>query len=374
LSQPINFHNISVNNNGDEMKKYNRLTLSQRIAIFGMICEGKKRTKIAIELGVHRSTITREIQRNSNQKGGYNALGAQGYAKSRKPHILVDYRRKIEGVLEEQVRQMLEKRLSPMQISRRLRLEKSKWAVSHETIYKWIYNIEPGYKFFLRWRSRRRQKRVGRRRRGLHPEPRKTIDARSELANRRREIGHWERDLLIGRMSGPALLVLVERKTRFTIIRKVQSKYCREINQATVAALKGQVLRSITNDNGIEFGKPSELEKKLNCPVYFCHPYSSCERGSVENTNGLIRQFFPKSTDFEQVDDAQILEIQKNINTRPRETLDYLSAVEVHESKSIKMIYSDAYYRKHSWLRERQSFKESMLRETGIFIEENLEN
>jgi hypothetical protein len=107
----------------------------------------------------------------------------------------------------------------------------------------------------------------------------------------------------------------------------------------------------------------------LRCDIYFCHPYSSSERGSVENTNGLIRQFFPKGIDFTKIDDAQILEVQRNINCRPRETLDYRSAVEVHDNKRIKMVYSESYYRKYAAVRERLTFKADMLRETGIFHE-----
>lgn len=351
------------------MKNYHRLTLDQRVTIFCMIGKGKKQIEVARELGCHRSTISREIKRNSNQKGNYNALGAQSYAQARKPHILVGYKRKIEGPLEEHVRQMLERLLSPQQISKRLKVENSKWELSHETIYKWIYTVSPGYKKCLRWKSRCRQKRSVRPRRGLHPLPRKFIDDRSDHANRRLEQGHWERDLLEGRRGGPALLVIVDRLTRITIIRKVKSKHCEEVNRVTVEALSGQVVKSVTNDNGVEFGNWIALEEMLKCPIYFCHPYCSSERGSVENTNGLIRQFFPKHIDFKQVNDDEIIEVENNINRRPRQTLAYRSAQEVHHKTKIKLVYSESYYRKHQWHRERLAFKDSMLRETGMYIE-----
>jgi len=350
------------------MREYHRLTLEQRIIIFGLLAKGKRRIEIAREIGCHRSTISRELKRNSNRKGNYNALGAQGYARARRPHLVLDYKRKIEGLLEEHVRQMLEQKMSPVQISERLKLEKAKWSVSHETIYKWIYKLSPEYKSCLRWKSRCRQKRGGRPRRGLHLLPRKLIDERSKQANCRLEPGHWERDLLEGRRGGPALLVIVDRSTRFTIMRKVQSKHCREVNKITVAALKGQVVKSITNDNGVEFGNWAELEEKLTSPIYYCHPYCSSERGSVENTNGLIRQFFPKHCDFKQIGDDEISKIQDNINHRPRKTLDYRSALEVHEKVITKLVYSDSYYYKYARIREELSFKEAMIRETGIFI------
>ena len=331
---------------------------------------GKLQSDLAREIGCHRSTICREVKRNSNAKGEYNWRGAQSYMKSRRRHI-VEYPRKISGSLEELVRQFLEIGLSPEQISSRLRLEESRWSVSHETVYKWIYKVAPDYKKCLRWRSRRRQKRVGRSRRGLHKLPRKLIDARPIAANLRSEAGHWERDLLEGRRPGPALLVLQDRCTRMTLVRKVNSKSSTEVSEKTVEALRGQCVRSITNDNGVEFGKPQELEKALGVPIYFCHAYASWERGTVENTNGLLRQFYPKHTDFSEVADEDVVALESTINLRPKKILGYRAPAEVHEGKALKLIRSERFYRESSWMREDLSFKEAMRRETGFYLDEN---
>lgn len=350
------------------MKKYRRLTLDQRVIIQEMIRKGKKKIDIAIEVGCDRSSITREIKRNSNMKGGYNALGAQAYCNSRKRHI-IEYKRKIDGALEEFVKEQLESALSPQQISERLKVEESKWSVSHETIYKWIYTVAPGYKKYLRWKSRCRQKRSVRPRRGLHSLPRKFIDERCQGANQRLERGHWERDLLEGRRGGPALLVLVERLTRKTIARKVKTKHCNEVNRVTAEALQDEYVKSITNDNGVEFGNWQELKHKLGCEIYYCHPYASSERGTVENTNGLIRQFFPKGVDFRGVTEDLIEQVEININNRPRKLHGYRSANEIHNAKKTKLVYSEAYYRKQQHERFKREFREDMLRETGMFLE-----
>jgi len=352
------------------MKKYRRLTRADRILIERRLEQKKTVTEIADEIGVHKSTISREIRRNKAVHGPYRWRGAQAKANVGRQHILF-YRRKIEGPLEELVSQLLEDRLSPQQISCRLKLEGAKWNVSHETIYKWIYKVAPGYKKCLRWKSRCRQKRVGRYRRGLQKYPRKFIDQRSRAANLRAEIGHWERDLLEGRRGGPALLVIQDRVSRVTIIRKVESKRCSEVNAATIKALKGQAVGSITNDNGVEFGNYEELEKSIGAPVYFCRPYASWERGTVENTNGLLRQYYPKHTDFSCVSAAEIKELEDTINRRPRKTLGYRAPVEVQNSKEFRLIRSERYYREKSHERETEDFKQSMIREVGFYLTKN---
>ena len=350
------------------MRKYRRLTREDRITIERMLEQGKKQIEIADKIDVHRSTVSREIKRNKAVKGPYKWRGAQSKAEVARPHR-IDYPRKIEGPLEELVMQFLEARMSPDQISNRLKLESAKWSVSHETIYKWIYFIAPQFKRCLRWKSRTRQKRVGRHRRGLGKFPRKFIDMRPEAANTRSEVGHWERDLLIGKQSGSALLVLQDRKTRLILIRKVQSRQADEVNKVTANALKPYNVKTLTNDNGVEFGCYLDLEKALQSPIYYCHAYTSWERGTVENTNGLLRQFIPKGTDLSEWTDSAIQDLENLINTRPRKTLGYLSPEEIHNRKKIKLVRGEKFYKERAWIREKESFKAAMIREVGYYLE-----
>ena len=240
------------------MESYRRLTREDRIMIQKGLEQGKKKIEIALELGFHRSSVSREISRNKAVKAPYNWKGAQSKAVLAKKQRH-EYKRKISGPLEELVCQQLEAFLSPQQISERLRFEKAKWQLSHETIYKWIYFLAPDYRACLRWKSRKRQKRSRRLRRLMIKTPKKLITERSKGANSRTESGHWERDLLEGRRGGPALLVLQERKTRRTILTKIDSKHAMKVNCATSAALENQKVLSMTNDNGIEFGCGEEL-------------------------------------------------------------------------------------------------------------------
>jgi IS30 family transposase len=201
--------------------------------------------------------------------------------------------------------------------------------------------------------------------------PRKYIDQRSQMCTERREKGHWERDLLEGQRGGHALLVLQDRVTRKTKLRRVTSHHADHVNQMTIEALHGETVHSITNDNGVEFGRFAELEKAMGVPVYYCHAYTSWERGMVENTNGLLRQFFPKGFNFNQVDDEKIQMAENTINLRPRKMLGYRSAEEIHEQRTMKLVRSESYYRRSMNRREEEIFKQSMIREVGFFIDNN---
>jgi IS30 family transposase len=348
------------------MRKYRRLTRGDRITIERRLEQGKKQIEIAEELGVHRSSICREVARNGAQEGPYRWRGAQAKAICSRRHPIFGYSRKIEGALEELITEWLLDKLSPDQISNRLQLEKAPWSVSHETIYKWIYKVAPNLKSCLRWKSRRRQKRVGVHRRGIQSPYRKMIGDRPKAATQRAEVGHWERDLLIGQISGPALLVLQDRKTRYTIIRKVQNRTTSEVNRITVEALRGQKVLTSTNDNGFEFGDYESLEESLRAPIYFCHPYTSSERGTVENTNGLIRQYFPKGYDFSSVTDREIKGVEEAINKRPKKVLGYRSPKEVHENKKIKMVLAESTYRRNASKRECDAMIADLKAGTGI--------
>jgi IS30 family transposase len=190
------------------------------------------------------------------------------------------------------------------------------------------------------------------------------IEERPEQANSRGELGHWERDLLIGQVSGPALLVIQDRTSRYVIIRKVLNKTCAEVNRVTIEALKRHKVCSTTNDNGSEFREYESLEAKLNAPVFFCHPYTSSERGTVENTNGLIRQYFPKGHDFNKVSEEDIQFVENAINKRPRKILGYRSAYEVHEEKTLKLVLSEKTYRRMANSREQASYIQDIVRQS----------
>lgn len=343
------------------MSSYHHLTQRQRYIIQDMRDIGKSQSEIARELQVDRSTILREFKRNSNSKGGYKAKGAQAYVNGRREHLST-FVRKIDGPLEEAITSKLRLGWSPQLISARLKLE-TQWHVSHETIYKWIYGLAPAYKVCLRRRGKR-QKRGGKyRKRTFGPEPRKSIEQRELAADQRLEFGHWERDLIIGNISGHALLVIVDRKSRRTLIRRVESKACEEVNAATTSMLRGEICHSITNDNGIEFGQPKDLENSLDIAVYFAHPYSSWERGTVENTNGLIRQFYPKKTNFNDISDESIASMQNNLNGRPRKMFGYRSPDEITSTRDQKMFRSERTYRSEMNRRFKREFIADMKRE-----------
>jgi transposase, IS30 family len=338
------------------MKGYRHLTQQQRFIIQDLCGLGKTFRAIAEEIGVHRTTVSRELKRNCNLKGGYKALGAQSYTNERRKQIH-EYSRKIDGALEELVIEKLKEAWSPEQISGRLKEEaEGGWSISHETIYKWIYNVEPTFMACLRWKSKRRWRGHKKRKRGLGKRPRKMIDARPAAANTRLEMGHWERDLLEGKRSGPSLLVAVDRRSRYTKMDRVFSHQSHEVNQATLCLLsKEKNKKSITNDNGVEFGGYETVERKIHVPVYYTHPYTSWERGTVENTNGLIRQFYPKHFDFWQTTSEEIKEVEKNLNHRPRKTLGFKTPYEVHFSTKQKLIKSETTYKKQ---RSKRNLKE----------------
>jgi IS30 family transposase len=331
------------------MKKYQHLTQRQRFIIQHLRDLGKNNTEIAHEARVHRSTVSREIIRNKNSAGGYKALGAQAVAMGRRIDPF-DRRRKISGVLEEIIREKLNLRWSPEQISGRLKLE-GKWSISHEAIYRWIYSMAPGFKNALRRRRGINSRRGRRKLRKIAGAPRKLITLRPQGAIDRSEIGHYERDLMEGKRSGPSLLVITDRCSRLVKLTKVLSHESDEISEATRKTLKNLTVKTLTNDNGFEFSHHEKLERKLLTNIYFTHPYSSWERGTVENTNGLIRQFCPKGVDLTPLKKADLALLEKNLNTRPRKVLNYRTSEEIHFEKSVRLVKSKKAYKRQIYQR-----------------------
>lgn len=339
------------------MENYHHLTQRHRYLIVDLLSLQKTKASIARELGVHRSTVGREIKRNSRtSRGGfYNAKGAHRCAQGRRLEAYC-FRHKIEGLLEQVVIEKLQMGWSPEQISGRLRLE-GRFSISHETIYRWIYNMAPSMKRCLRFKWRRRRRCGKRRRRGLEKYPRKYIDLRPESANDRVEIGHWERDLLEGLRGKSALLVLNDRKSRLTKIKRTLSHHSLHVNDQTVRAIGNESCKSMTNDNGIEFGKYEDLELKIASPVFYCHAYTSWERGTVENTNGLIRHVYPKKTNFNMVTDEEIQVLENALNLRPRKMFNFRTPEEIHYGKNKRLIKGrDALYRERNQRLDREFY------------------
>jgi IS30 family transposase len=336
------------------MSSYRRLTRSDRYQIEKKLSSGKSVRQIADALGFHRSSIYREVRRGTIRKGcaGGTKKGEYSAREAHRRFIStfrdsrqgITYRgHKIKGWVEDQIRIKLSEGWSPEQISNRLELEKD-FCVSTEGIYKFILSCkrrgEELHKF-LRW-YRRGRRRFKRRNRywDLQHQRRKTIENRPEAANQRVEIGHWERDLMLGRRRSGAILTMVERKTQYTLLEKLQSTLAQETNGQSARMLKKSKLPclSVTNDNGHEFGEFWDLEKELSAPIYFAHPLSPWERGTVENTIGLLRQFIPKGTDLNQVTQQDIKDLEKTINSRPRKTLGFKTPYEVVSGKNQKLI------------------------------------
>jgi IS30 family transposase len=243
---------------------------------------------------------------------------------------------KIQPKISEKSWQQIEDKLrldwSPEQITGWL-IKNNQKSVSHEHIYQHVYTDQKAggelYKH-LRQQKKRRRKRSGKYdHRGIIPD-RKSIDERPEIVEQRERLGDWEGDLIIGQKHQGAVLTLVERKSRFTLIRKVEGKQALPVANAMIECLKWvPAVETITNDNGKEFAGHKMVSTALSADIYFAHPYSSWERGTNENTNGLIRQYLPKHRDLSTLTAKDELMIMDRINLRPRKCLNFSTPFEV---------------------------------------------
>ena len=307
---------------------YRRVTKEDRIIIKSKLEEGLTKKEIADKLGFNKSTITREVQRNTGQRG-YRAKQAHRMAIAREKSKHGPY--KMTPVIMMRIIERLEAKWSPEQIYNRLLLEGEE-IVSTETIYKFI--LEDRRQSGTLWKNLRRSGRTRKKRfpsedrRGKLKDTR-SISKRSKKANKRKKVGHWERDLMIGKDHKTAVLVIVDRKSRFNKFRKLNGKYAKKITKETIVALKRLPKKTMTNDCGKEFSDHKSYEKKARVKVYFCDPYSSYQRGTNENRIGLLRQYFPKKMDLTKVTNKQLQMVEFEMNNRPMKTLDWRTPYEV---------------------------------------------
>jgi transposase, IS30 family len=313
---------------------YSRVTWEDRIKIKLLLQQGKTKTEIAEVIGKNKSTIGRELKRNSGGRG-YRPQQAQRLADSReelkhRPYVMTE-------PLKKEITKRLKKKWSPEQISNRLKLEK-KPSASTETIYKFIYaDKENGGEL---WKNLRRSHRSRKRRfpsqerRGRIKDAR-PISKRSKEANERKKTGHWERDTMIGLDRKSAVLALVDRKSRFNKFIKLNRRLAPKVTAATIKALKGLPVVSITNDRGLEFADHKSCSAKLKVKIFFCDPYTLSQRGTNENRIGLLRQYLPKRTDLRNISNKMIRKVEFEINNRPMKCLDWKTPYEVMMKKKL---------------------------------------
>jgi len=280
-----------------------------------------------VVIGRHRSTISRELSRNR---------GMRGY-RPRQAHRLTLERRKAKvrpcfgGSIWTKVELLLQRDWSPEQISGRLRAEEG-IRISHEYIYQYIYADKRAggeLHHHLRCQKKRRKRYGAYDRRGVIRN-RVSIDERPVVVDERSRVGDWEGDTVIGKNHKGALVTLVERKSLYTVIGRVARKTAAAVRAAIVAGLtlhKNRV-HTLTYDNGKELAEHEQIAKALGVEIYFAHPYSSWERGLNENTNGLLRQYFPKGQELTAVAREEIEHVAR-LNHRPRKTLGFRTPYEV---------------------------------------------
>jgi IS30 family transposase len=314
------------------MKKYARMTYAQRCQISALLQVNTSISVIAKQLGFHKTTIYREIKRNTTNiprswTREHHPLRAQGEMIDRKQNC----RRKIiiDSDVLEKIKSFLYKGWSPELIAGRLRKE-NVCKITHQTIYRFIkYN--PILKQYLLHSDRKRFQ-YKRRKSMAMPGWWKSIDVRPAACIERSRIGDWERDTMFGNTRKQALLVCTDRMSRYTKIGLIQDLKSTTVAEKTVKLLEetNKKYYTITNDNGVEFKCPD----KLPVQVYYCHPHSPQERGTVENTIGVIRRFFPKKSNL---DTMNIKNMEDWLNNRPRKVLDFKTPFEVYYNRKVAL-------------------------------------
>lgn len=322
-------------------KKYNQLTLAQRYKIEALFKAGKSQTFIAQNIGVHKSTISREWRRNVPQRGFgakiYDALKSEEKSRNRHKQKLKRVRF-TEEMKVEMKDWIINRRYSPELISAQWKKE-NRAGVSHECIYQFIWhckhtNQQRNKQFKLLYRGLKHGKR--RRKRGNYKDSRGvipnrvSIEKRPKIVERRKRYGDIEVDIIVGAKHKSALLVTTDRASIKTTITKLNGRDANQVARKIITRLKKMPpIKTMTFDNDRAFSQHEKIAKALNIKTYFTRPYTSQDKGTIENRNGVIRLFFPKKTDFEKISNAEIKRVEREINNRPVRKFGYLTPNEV---------------------------------------------
>jgi len=317
--------------------EYKQLDFRKRCQIYGLWKSGYNQSEIAKEIGVHKSTINRELKRNITfvrtalgswqYKPNYAQVYTDERHKQKRKHI------KFTKEVENFVREKITQEWSPEQISGYAKRH-NLFSISHECIYQFILRDKQNggvlYKH-LRHQNKKYRKRYGSPKRQGPIKNRRFIDDRPAIVEKKKRIGDWEIDTIIGKNQQEAIVTIVERVSKKMIMGKVKNKTAEQVASTTISRLTPFVKKvfTITGDNGTEFAYHEKISESLETDFYFAHPYSSWERGLNENTNGLVRQYLKKGSDFCSVTDNDLAIIMDKLNNRPRKLLNYATPNEI---------------------------------------------
>lgn len=334
------------------MKKYNQLTQEQRYQIEALLKSGISKSKIAEIIGVDASTVYREIERNTAKRGRtakeYVASNAQRRTDLR--HKNKPKRTLLTSKLKERITHLLQHhKWSPELISKRLNKEGG-FCVSHETIYQWIWQMKKSkkkadQKYSTLYKTLKHG--VGRRKRGHQKDSRGAIDhrvgieQRPKVVEQRERIGDIEVDLMMGKDHKSALLVMTDRASLTTGLEKLTGKDADQVYRKMKSRLTrfdSSWIKTLTFDNGKEFALHYKIGKLLNTKTYFTRPYTSQDKGTVENRIGVVRRFFPKKTDLRKVTERRIKDVEKLLNYRPIRKFNYKNPMEVLTEKCFALM------------------------------------
>jgi len=314
------------------IKKFKHLTIEDRDLIAVMRSQGKSLHEIALKLNRSPSTISRELKRNAPPIYTDYYLAHKAHERAIKRNRESHRRSRLKSpVIRQYVLSKIQIGWSPELIAGRLALQKPSLQISHEAIYQWIYTEAENLIPFLARGRKRYRRRYQRKKKSLRIPKRKGIELRPKHVEKRRKAGHWETDTAVSWQGQAALLVTVERKTRFTKLNKLPRRTAALVRSAlnrSLSRLPGKLLKSVTYDNGRENVEHERVNAVLGTLSYFCTPFHSWEKGTVENTVGLVRRFLPKRTDFTKVSKKKIKSIEYWLNHRPRKCLNFKTPAE----------------------------------------------
>lgn len=322
------------------MSRYKHFTTKERESLLVMLKKGQKNSEIAKELGRSPSSISREIRRNAESRENYSAIKAEEQYRKRRKNCVRHFKLSDPNYAKK-VSELLGSYWSPEEISGRLKLENNRIRISTCTIYRGLENglLDPTLRKALRIKGRSRHGGHKKSKCG-HLDIEYTIHDRPKSVENRKTIGHWEGDTVRGAKWSGCIGTQVERVSRYAVLFKIPDRTAAVFTEANIQAFEKipqKKLKSFTVDHGKEFSMHRELSAKLNCKVYFADPHAPWQRGTNENFNGLLRQFFPKRTSFAEVTQQDIDEIASLLNRRPRKSLGWRSPEEVFFKKLLHL-------------------------------------